>query len=1113
MRPLPAAVVLLAVIASIPLIAAAEGGITLRSGHLSGPEDPAGLAPHLRREAASLSGGGAVLLRLNAAPSPAIRTRLEGAGLTVLAWLGPRALIGELTAGRSEAVRALPEVAWIAPYHPGLRLAPEIAALTASAPRPRIPVVIELLATRDPAPLIRRLGAQGIEVLGRAPARHGAVPRGARLVFLASPARIVALRETWAGWEEVLWIGRRPSYRLLNDASVWVGQSGLDGGQATPIHDAGLLGEGQVVAVFDTGLDADMCYFRDDALGLPPVVMGTDPGTPDPTQRKVRVVDFLWNLDDPADPADWDSQGHGTHVAGSVAGDDLATIGARDHGDGMAPRASLVIQDGGYQVDDCADLPAIGCPAADLQPFFLQAYQQGARIHTNSWGDRENFSPPNIYSDGSADADAFMWEHPDFLLLFAAGNSGPGLDTVGSPATAKNVVAVGATAHGASAGAMASFSSRGKTEDGRIKPDVTIPGANVVSADSDNNVETDNCSTVAMSGTSMASPTAAGLTALLREYFQKGYYPSGKENPADGLTPSAALLKAALIASAHPMEDLATPPPSDDQGWGRILLDDVLYLADDPLRLYVSDPEARFTTSGEVADEQVIEVLDARRPLKVVLAWTDFPSTPAAATNLVNDLDLEVEAPDGTIYRGNNFSGGFSHAGGVTDAVNNVEVVRIETPASGSWRLRVVPRVIAEPSQGYALVATGRLPAGGVVLERVALTIDDSVGGNGDGVLEPGEWADLPLTLLNSGDTLATTVSAEAVSLSATVEVVESITGYPDLASGQQAESTPPHLRIHLGLDHPCTEPVSLRLTYRADGYQRQEELNLPTGRRQVFSSDDFESATDWQHVPAESDATTGDWLVGDPVGTDFQPEDDATADPGLRCLYTAPNAGGQGGVDDGDDGVVVARSGPIDLSAHPEARLTVQRWFANRDTGEDEGDYFELSIRQSPTAMETLLERLGTADSAPRWTEVSFRVADFITPSAETQLRVAAADGPATGNIIEAAIDELEWWDPLCEEWNPPPAPVRTLTLMRTGLDVELSWQRPAPDPAHGEVESYTIHRSETPTGGWQRLDEVVDGAPNVTWIDVGGGGHSPPFYAWLVLATNAAGSSDTLP
>ena len=97
----------------------------------------------------------------------------------------------------------------------------------------------------------------------------------------------------------------------------------------------------------------------------------------------------------------------------------------------MAPGAQLVFQDGGFAFDDCADLPGLGCPVVDLKPIFQQAYDQGVRFHSNSWGDQENSPIQTVYTTGSQDADQFMWDHRDFLLFFAAGNSGPG--TVASP--------------------------------------------------------------------------------------------------------------------------------------------------------------------------------------------------------------------------------------------------------------------------------------------------------------------------------------------------------------------------------------------------------------------------------------------------------------------------------------------------------------------------------------------------------------------------------------------------------------------------------------------------------------------------------------------------------
>src|SRR5262249_37833502 len=147
-------------------------------------------------------------------------------------------------------------------------------------------------------------------------------------------------------------------------------------------------------------------------------------------------------------------------------------------------------------------------------PLFQQAYTQGARLHTNSWGDQENNPMQNNYTAACQDVDEFMWNHKDFQVFFAAGNSGPGTGSVGSPSTAKSAISVGATQHGASADLMANFSSCGPTDDGRIKPEIVIPGSNVVSAHNDKNAISNNCSTTTMSGTSMASPGAAGLTAL-----------------------------------------------------------------------------------------------------------------------------------------------------------------------------------------------------------------------------------------------------------------------------------------------------------------------------------------------------------------------------------------------------------------------------------------------------------------------------------------------------------------------------------------------------------------------------------------------------------------------
>jgi subtilisin family serine protease len=464
-----------------------------------------------------------------------------------------------------------------------------------------------------------------------------------------------------------------------------------------------------VVGIMDTGIDIDHCMFWDPVAELP-ALNGSQGVTVDPDHRKVLAVDFYWSVWDwpSPGPSNWDDHGHGSHVAGSVAGDAGADR-VRQGVDGMAPAARLVIQDGGFAFDDCADLPGLGCPVRPLEPVLQQAYDQGARLHSNSWGDEENFLPRTRYTERAADVDRFVWEHPDMTVLFAAGNAGEeGDDSVISPATAKNVIAAGATWRAdVNPPCPTEWSSRGHAHDGRIKPDVMAPGAGVISAASDFVVGgTQNCEYAPMSGTSMATPVTAGHAALVRQYFIDGFYPGGAPSPADGFVPSAALVKAVLIASAVDISELgcatAEPVPSRDQGWGLIQLDRALLFDGDASRLLLDDEWTAFAGAGDPPHRRDLAT-DVPGPLKVVLVWTDPPSTSTAAVNLVNDLDLVAEGPDG-VFRGNNFADGLSQPGGSADRLNNVEVVWLPGASAGEWRVEVRPHAIREAGQGFALV-------------------------------------------------------------------------------------------------------------------------------------------------------------------------------------------------------------------------------------------------------------------------------------------------------------------------------------------------------------------------------------------------------------------------
>lgn len=475
---------------------------------------------------------------------------------------------------------------------------------------------------------------------------------------------IAKIPEVWYIWEKA-------DYKLFNYRHREVVQSGA-ARDTTIFYGKGITGEGEIIAIMDSGLDNTSCFFT----------------------RSGKIFSYRafgrGDLNNCTHP----NFSHGTHVCGTAAG---WLNGTNHKWDGVAYKAQIAFQD---------IKPNWSCgnsyvyPPNDLTNAFNTAYSDGARVHSNSWGGGSGYGP---YSE---DADAFTYANPDFLILFANGNNG---SVPTEQANAKNIIAVGATGMPNTPyfNNKASYSNPGPAEDGRYKPDlVNVAGEGVSGNDTtwtwsaySYESASSNCYIAGSVGTSMATPGLAGAVILLRQYFTGGFHP---DYPA--ITPSAALLKATLIAGS---DILASNVVDNDVGWGRVNLDKAAEFAGDMLDLEFVDGDAISGTG--VSLNYNLSVLSNTSPLKIVLVWTDPAASPGANPALVNDLDLIVQSPSGTSYRGNNFSGGESKPGGNPDNINNVEVVYIQSPQSGNWKITVYGSNLPQPPQFFALAITGDL--------------------------------------------------------------------------------------------------------------------------------------------------------------------------------------------------------------------------------------------------------------------------------------------------------------------------------------------------------------------------------------------------------------------
>lgn len=802
------------VVMEMPSTAAlpSDGIELIEGGHLillnAGPIDTS--VPDIRAIQASqgtIEGKSLHLVQFAGPITPQWHTAMEGTGVEIVTYIpnnaylvyGDAAALGQLQA----LAGVMPQIQWNGTYQDHYKIDPLVFNYPVSASQPdqdlfAIQLVADNVAnskTRDVIDrlkladvqheytiahyhnIIVRVPPEKILELSKQPDIISIQPYGTPTLFDERQNQIVSGNISGnnpSGPGYLAWLGTRGFTQSQFTASsfvVDVSDSPIDQGNNTPNH-LGLWEGGTIGGV------SHVAYNRR--------ISGTTVTSPSPQEG---------------------CDGHGTinaHIVGgynNLTGFPHADASGFRFGLGVCPfvkvgGSGIFTTSGGYTSPNFTTLQS-------------NAYNNGARISTNSWG--------NVFGNTyNADAQAYDFlvrdaqpsgspfptaGNQEMVILFSAGNSGSAANTVHPPGTAKNIITIGASenvhafggadlncgttdAEADSLNDMATFSSRGPCSDGRKKPDLVAPGTHITGGVNQTTTPGStgqaDCFTgdgvcggfnsiyfpntgqqfyTASSGTSHSTPAVAGGAALIRQLFIN-----------QGMSaPSPAMTKAMLMNSTRYMTGTGAGGNlwSNSQGMGLMDLSQAFDRgAVTPTAFRDQIGVDMFTATGQTRTFTGT-ISDTSKPFRITLAWTDNPGATSGSA-WKNNLDLTLTLGANT-YRGNVFSGANSTTGGTADAQNNVESIFLPVGTGGSFTVTVtaaninsdgVPNVGGTLDQDFALVIYNATTASVPVISGTGSSITSQSCTPANGAIDPDEIVSVDFTLQNVGSANTSNVVA-----------------------------------------------------------------------------------------------------------------------------------------------------------------------------------------------------------------------------------------------------------------------------------------------------------------------------------------------------------------